>query len=330
MDASHDRPQEQASEHAPAPALRKPARAPALRKKPARVLRAASGRALLALTGALPFRASYAAGGVLGRLAYAFPGRLRKVTRVNLQLCFPELEPAEREAIGRRSAAASARFALEIGGIWRRGRERVVGLIREVHGLEHVDAAFARGKGLIAITPHLGSWELAGLWASTCWPTTALYKPPRSGDLEPLYRARRERFGARLAPASPSGVATLLRALSRNELVAILPDQDPGRGSGIVVPFFGVPANTSVLIPRLIQRTGASAVLAACVRLPHGRGFAMHIEPASAALGDPDAEVATRALNADLEQLVRRFRDQYLWGYKRFRRPSPDVPSRYV
>lgn len=329
MEAGQEQPATEAAADASTPAVRRPARAPSLRQRPARVLRAVSGRAFVALTGVLPFRASYAAGGLLGRLVYALPSRTRRVTRINLGLCFPELDEREREVIGRRSAASSARFALELGGIWRRGRGSVLSLIREVHGLEHARAAFDRGKGLIAITPHLGSWELAGLWASTCWPTTALYKPPRSGDLEPYYRARRERFGARLAPASPSGVAALLRALGRNELVAILPDQDPGRGSGILVPFFGVPANTSVLIPRLIQRTGASAVLAACVRLPGGRGFAMHVEPASAALGDADVEVATRALNADLERLVRRFREQYLWAYKRFRRRPPGVPSRY-
>jgi KDO2-lipid IV(A) lauroyltransferase len=328
MDAPQDPPAEAVGVEAPA--LRRPARAPSLRKRPARVLRTVAGRAFLALTSALPFRACYCAGGLLGAAAFALPGRTRRVTRINLRMCFPELGASERDAIGRRSAASSARFALEIGGIWCRSRERVLGLIREVHGLEHVEAAFARGMGLIAITPHLGSWELAGLWASTCWPTTSLYKPPRAGDLEPYYRARRERFGARLAPASPSGVASLLRALSRNELVAILPDQDPGRGSGILVPFFGVPANTSVLIPRLIQRTGAAAVLAACVRLPRGRGFAMHIEPASERLAEPDVESATRALNADLERLVRRFRDQYLWAYKRFRVRPPGVPSRYA
>jgi KDO2-lipid IV(A) lauroyltransferase len=327
MDASQDPPAEAVAEGAPA--LRKPARSPSLRRRPARALRAVAGRAYFALTALLPFRFAYLAGGLIGALASAIPSRLRRLTRINLHLCLPELDQAERDRIARRSAESAVRFALEIGGIWWRRREHVVGLIREVHGLEHVEAAFARRKGLIAITPHLGSWELAGLWASTCWPTTALYKPPREGDLDPYYRERRERFGARLAPASPSGVASLLRALARNELVAVLPDQDPGRGSGILVPFFGTPANTSVLIPRLMQRTGASAVLAACVRLPGGRGFAMHIEPASESLRDPDVEAATRALNLDLERLVRRFRDQYLWAYPRFRVRPPGVPSRY-
>ena len=96
------------------------------------------------------------------------------------------------------------------------------------------------------------------------------------------------------------------------ELTAILPDQDPGRGSGLFAPFFGVPANTSVLIPRLLQRTGARAFLVACVRLPAGRGFALHFVPAADALHDPDVERATAAMNADIERLVRRFPEQYL------------------
>jgi KDO2-lipid IV(A) lauroyltransferase len=312
------------------PALRRPARTPRTDRAQPRPLLAWAARALFALTARLPFRLGYALGGLAGRLLYVLPGRARKATRVNLQLCFPELSPRERARLGARSAASTARFALELGGIWNRPAERVLALVREVHGVEHVEGALAHGRGVVAITPHLGSWELAGLWASSRWPTTFLYKPPRSLEMEAYYRERRQRLGARLVPAGPSGVSALLRALRGSELIAILPDQDPGRGAGLFAPFFGVPANTSVLIPRLLQRTGARAVLTACVRLPAGRGFALHIVPASPELHDADVERATTALNADIERLVRRFADQYLWSYRRFRERPHGVPDRYA
>lgn len=308
----------------------RPARPPDSRRPRPRSLRSALARAVFALTSRMPFRLCYTLGGVLGWLAYSLPGRTRKATRVNLRLCFPELDERTRARLGRRSAASSARFALELGGIWNRSREEVLGMVREEHGIEHIESALGRGRGVILITPHLGSWELGGLLASSRWPVTSLYKPPRAHGLEAYYRERRERLGARLVPAGPAGVAALLRALRRNELVGILPDQDPGRGSGLLAPFFGVPANTSVLIPRLVQRTGAAAVLAACVRLPRGRGFVVHVVPASEALADPDLAQATSALNADLERLVRRFPEQYLWSYRRFRERPPGAPSPYA
>jgi KDO2-lipid IV(A) lauroyltransferase len=312
------------------PALRRPARPPKSDRAQPRPLRALAGRALFALTARLPFRLAYALGGLVGRLLYALPGRTRKATRVNLALCFPERTSRERARLGARSAASTARFALELGGIWNRPPGHVLDLVREVHGLDAIAAALSEGRGLVAITPHLGSWELAGLWASSRWPTTFLYKPPRSSEMETYYRERRERLGARLVPAGPSGVSALLRALRAGEPVAILPDQDPGRGSGLFAPFFGVPANTSVLIPRLLQRTGARAFLVACVRLPAGRGFALHFVPAADALHDPDVERATAAMNADIERLVRRFPEQYLWSYRRFRERPQGVPDRYA
>ena len=289
----------------------------------------ALARTLFALSARLPFRLAYALGGPLGALGYLLPTRTRRLTRVNLTLCFPELSARDRARLGRRSSGEAARFVLELGRLWSRPREQTLALVREVHGLEHAEAAFRAGRGVIAITPHMGSWELAGLWASSHWPITSLYKPPRLRALEAFLLERRQRFGARLVPAGPSGVGAIVRALRDNELVAVLPDQDPGRGSGRFAPFFGVPASTSVLIPRLIARTGAAAVLAACVRLPRAGGFAMHIAPASPALADPDLDVATAALNLDIERFVRRFVEQYLWSYPRFRRSPPGVPSRY-
>ena len=286
-------------------------------------------RVYFALSARVPFSLAYALGGLFGTLAYVLPTRTRWLTRINLGLCLPELDARARARLGRASSREAARFALELGGLWSRPRERALELVREVHGLEHAEAAFARGRGVVAITPHMGSWELAGLWASSRWTMTSLYKPPRVRALERFYLERRQQLGARLVPAGSSGVVAIVRALRANELVAILPDQDPGQGSGRFTPFFGVPASTSVLVPRLVQRTGAAALVAACVRLSGARGFAMHITPASQGLADPDLDAATAVLNADIEGLVRRFPEQYLWSYPRFRRSPPGVSSRY-
>jgi KDO2-lipid IV(A) lauroyltransferase len=121
----------------------------------------------------------------------------------------------------------------------------------------------------------------------------------------------------------------LVRALRRNELVGVLPDQDPGPGSGVFAPLLGVPANTSVLVPRLVQRTGAPVLYVACERLPAGRGFHMRFTPPSPQVRDPDLELATRAMNSDLACLIRRVPEQYLWSYKRFRARPPGSPDPY-
>jgi KDO2-lipid IV(A) lauroyltransferase len=108
-----------------------------------------------------------------------------------------------------------------------------------------------------------------------------------------------------------------------------MPDQDPGLGAGVFVPFFGVLAATSTLIARLVQTTGASMVLAFAERLPSGAGFRLHLRPGSPGIHDPDLLAATASLNCDIEGLVRERPEQYVWSYKRFRIRPPGDPSPY-
>ncbi len=294
-----------------------------------RPLQAALTRAGFALTALLPVRLSQGIGGFLGALAFRLRRRTRHVTLVNLTLCFPELSERDRRRLGRKSAAHTGRFVLELGGIWTWPRERTLALVRAVEGMERVEEARRRGRGVLLITPHFGSWELAGLHVSAHFPMTTLYKPPRVAELEGFYTACRARLGARLVPATPSGIGGLVKALRRGEVIGVLPDQDPGHGSGVFAPFFGVQANTSVLIPRLVERTGCALFHVSCERLDRGRGFRLCYLPASEELSSGDVAAATRALNADLERLIRRAPEQYLWSYKRFRIRPPGEQDPY-
>ncbi len=142
--------------------------------------------------------------------------------------------------------------------------------------------------------------------------------------MESFYTAARERTGAKLVPADVGGVRALHRALKSREVVGVLPDQDPGRGSGIFVPYFGVLANTTTLVAKLLAKHEVPLFVVWCERLADARGFRMHyVETTDAGLRSPDVEVATRAMNRELEQLVRSSPEQYLWSYKRLRnRPS--------
>lgn len=166
---------------------------------------------------------------------------------------------------------------------------------------------------MVLLGPHLGAWEMVGLFVSSRAAMTTLYRPPRVRQLEGVYRHARARFGAQLVPAGAAGVRALLRTLRRGELVGVLPDQDPGVGSGVFAPFFGVAANTCTLAVRLLASTGAVPILAWAERLERGRGYHLHfVEPDHALRGD--TESATRSLNLELERLIRSRPQQYLWS----------------
>jgi KDO2-lipid IV(A) lauroyltransferase len=287
------------------------------------------GRAALRIASWPSYRTLYHLGGWLGLAQFYLPGRSRSATRVNLRLCLPELDSAARKQLERASLIESGRTMLELGAIWGWDRERVSALMREVVGEDLLRDAHAEGRGVIMMTPHLGAWELCCPFLSLRYPFTCIYRPPNVLEMDAVYTRARERFGAKLVPADATGVRALHRAIHDGGLGGILPDQDPGRGSGIFVPFFGVPANTSVLVARLAAKVRAPVVFVWAERLPRGAGFRIHLERASSDVSDPDVELATRALNRDVERLVRRLPEQYLWSYKRFRYRPPGESSPY-
>jgi KDO2-lipid IV(A) lauroyltransferase len=284
---------------------------------------------LVGLLGKLPFRACQTAGGLLGAAISWLPLRPVRITRVNLDLCFPDEDVRRRRRLLHHSLAHTGRAFLELGALWTWDRPRLKSLAVEVRGGELLDAARERGHGLLLLCPHLGAWEFATIYSSIRWPAVSLYRPPRVRELDAFFRRCRQRFGGELLSPGRGGVRELLRHLAAGKMAMVLPDQDAGEGRGVFVPFFGHLANTMVLVPRLASRARAEIFYAWAERLPRGRGYVLHYRRASPALRDRDLGVAARALNADLEAQIRHLPEQYLWSYKRFRIQPPDRRDPY-
>lgn len=293
-------------------------------RPPKRHDRSRPGRAWLGTTalraGAkLSFPTLYRLGGLAGAALHRLPTPERCATRVNLEACLPELSAQAREQLARASLIETGRTFAEFGALWCWPAQRALELVVETRGLELFECARAQGRGVLLLTPHLGAWELSGLFFSSLAPLTAMYKRPPVAELEEFYNRSRGRLGAKLAPNDAGGVAMVLRALRAGEVAGILPDQDPGRGGGVFAPWFGVLANTTTLVAKLAARSGAPVLLTWCERLPQARGFRIHVSALSREIGLDDPLAGTAALNLELEQLIRSAPEQYLWSYKRFR-----------
>ncbi len=286
--------------------------------------------ALLRLAGRLPLRALHALGAGLGVLLWRADGRERRNVEVNLGIACPEQSPAARAALARECLRETGRGIAELGKVWGGGAEHALRLVREVRGQELFDAALVRGRGLIVAAPHLGCWELLNHWIGARTPLAILYRPPRQPAWEPLLRRARGRFAPEQVRAEGSGVRSLYRRLAAGGVVGILPDQQPRGGEGAFAPFFGLPAATMVLLPRLAERTGATVLFGFMERLPRGAGFRLHWRAAPAAIAAADALLACSALNAGVEDCVRSAFTQYQWTYKRWSlRPAPGDADLY-
>jgi KDO2-lipid IV(A) lauroyltransferase len=283
----------------------------------------------LYLFAALPLPVSHAIGGLAGTGIALLPGRIRTITRTNIDLCLPELTAAQRRQLVYANLRETGKTAFESGALWLRPAAMTLRLIRAVDGIEHVEAALEKGQGIILATPHLGAWEAAGLYCASKYDITCLYRPLRMPALENLVRNARNRAGGNYVPTTAQGIRTLYKTLGENRAVAMLPDQEPQAGTGIFAPFFGVPAYTMVFLSRLSIKTGAPIVFVWCERLSFGRGYHLHFRPATADTYNEDTNISVAAINRSVENMIRECPAQYQWNYQRFRTRPDGEPSIY-
>ena len=272
-----------------------------------------------------PLWSLHALGALLGWLSWIASPVYRQRFRANAT------QAGVSPAAARPAIAHAGRMTAELPWLWMRPHDEPLGERVQWRGLELIEAAHAHGRGLVFLTPHLGCFEVtaqayAERFAAQHGPITVLYRPARKAALRELVDTARDRPGLAAAPATLSGVRQMLRALRRGEAVGLLPDQVPPDGMGVWAPFFGRPAYTMTLAARLVQQTGATVVLVWGERLPHGRGYVVHVSSLDQPLPGPEqAESAAAVINHAMEELILQCPGQYLWGYHRYKTPRQDA-----
>ena len=266
-------------------------------------------------------------GALLGWLTWLASPTYRRHLRGNMALALG----ADSARRVRNAAIANAgRTSLELPRLWLHPLEETVRLVREVRGWDYVEAAQAAGKGILFLTPHLGCFEVTAQYYSHRAPISVLYRPPKQAWLQTMIEEGRARSQLYLAPADLSGVRTLIKALRRGEAVGMLPDQAPRRGEGRWIDFFGRPAYTMTLAGKLSE-SGAAVVLAWGERLPDGAGFRLHFMPPEHPV-EGSVEERAACISREMERLILKCPEQYLWGYNRYKQrrgtePAPDSES---
>ncbi|MBI5430972.1 MAG: lysophospholipid acyltransferase family protein [Nitrosomonadales bacterium] len=279
-------------------------------------------KSIFRLLASLPLRWLHALGALLGHLTFLFSGRYAARTRENLRQARVAKDEAHFAALLKQTVSEAGKGIVELPWVWGRPLEQVCATVKSCHGWEHMEAAHARGKGIILLTPHWGCFEVVGLYVGQRLPLTCLYRSPKQDWLETIMRGGRERGLAKLATADISGVRLLFKALKRGEAIGLLPDQVPGNGEGEWVDYFGRPAYTMTLSGRLAQTSGATVLLSFAERLPHGDGYALRFEPLPLDFSRP----VPAQINAALERVIAISPAQYLWSYNRYKVPRGVQP----
>ena len=261
-----------------------------------------------------PLGLLHAIGGVLGWLTWLASPTYRRRFAENAA------RAGYRFGQVRAAVAHAGRMAAETPRLWFGAPVPV-----QWDGAERIEAAYAAGRGIVYLTPHMGCFEITAQGAATRFgaargPITVLYRPARQAALAQVLATARQREGLQTAPTTLAGVRQMIRALRAGQAVGLLPDQVPPEGQGLWAPFFGQPAYTMTLAARLVQQTGATPLLAWGERLPRARGYCIHLRPFPEALSS-DLDTAVGQINRAMEQLIRQCPGQYLWGYGRYKTP---------
>jgi KDO2-lipid IV(A) lauroyltransferase len=267
----------------------------------------------LRLFSRLPLPIAHGIGTVMGLLAL-LRGRHRSVVKKQMQLT------------GLYSPHQLLRTGIELGKgmaefpwVWLAPLPKVFKRVREVRGWEHIEAAQKNGAAIVLLAPHLGCWEICGMFVAQRLSFTALYSPPKQEWVHEIMRDGRERAGLKTVPPTTSGVRALLGRLKKGEATFILPDHVASKGEGQWMRFLGHPVYMPTLPYRLISSTHAVSLVVFAERLSWGRGFRLHIEPAPAA-PDNSPDTLAHVTNQALSDLIRRYPTQYLWSYRLFNR----------
>ncbi|MDC8784632.1 lysophospholipid acyltransferase family protein [Roseateles koreensis] len=275
----------------------------------------------------LPLRWLHALGSLAGWLTYWGSPTYRRRFQANVQIAGLPWSTAKG------AIAHAGRMILETPWLWMRPPGQALGPVLTWDGAELIDAALQQGRGLVLLTPHLGCFEICAQAFADRYsgqlvageeavnPITVLFRPARQPWLREVVDASRERPGLFTAPANLAGVRQMLRALRRGQTIGLLPDQVPPQGLGVWAPFFGQPAYTMTMAGKLLQQTGAAALLIWGDRLPQGRGFVVHVRPAPQIAADSAPESAAAIINKAMEEMIRLAPAQYLWGYHRYKQP---------
>jgi KDO2-lipid IV(A) lauroyltransferase len=258
--------------------------------------------------------------------------RVRRLSVANLTMALGgEMEPSVLDRVARQSMRNFFLDMPEIGRALRIDRERFRDEIR-ISGLEHLDAALAKGKGVIALGAHLGNFCLVGArLAAEGFPVSVLVKPPRNLRIAGLMDGYRLKLGQKTVRARPRLRATreLIRLLRDNEIAVVIADEF--RSNGIAVPFFGRPVAARRGPVTLALRTGAALVPVYIFRQPNG-SLAMVIERelnlAYSGRLTEDIRSNTVLLTAWLERVVRAHPEQWNWMVVRWQDALRDLPRR--
>lgn len=286
------------------------------------------GFALLRLLVLLPYPWLLRISQVLAYPIKLLAARRRKIAEVNLRTCFPEKGPTEIERLLHRHIASAVMGLFEMTMAWWWPDHRLRPLIR-LEGEEHLEAALAKGKGVLLLGSHITSLEMMGrlLDMKIKHPLSGMYRPHENPVIEFFFQRHRQQFFSHLVRRDD--MRGFIKELKNNHVVWYAPDQNFRKKGSIIAPFFGVPAPTFPGTPRIVKISGAQVVPIEYRRLPGNEGYLIKLHPAWENFPTDDELADVTRINRLFEQMILHAPEQYFWIHRKFKIRGQEVTDIY-
>ncbi|MEM7027792.1 MAG: hypothetical protein AAF410_06170 [Pseudomonadota bacterium] len=278
----------------------------------------------------LPLALLHGLGSIMGTVLYLFNNRNKHIGNVNLSICFPTLSAKQHRQLLKKSLKENAKTMLETFWLWKNSKKALSRNIGEIKNQHILMRAKDSEKGTIFITPHFGSWEFVGLLTAKYCDLWILYAPSKSIHIDRLSRIGRTSTGATLISTTNLNLKNLIRHLKSGGCVGILPDQVPEGKGGEYANFFHRRAYTSTLACKLAQAIKCHVVIGYGLRNPKNpRIYDSYYFEAPEIILDENLINAVTGINQCIEKYILSSPENYIWGYKRFKKPAPGDTNPY-
>ena len=245
---------------------------------------------------------------------------IMRTVKINMALIAPTLSDLQKQALTKEIIYHQCLTSIESIKSWAMPPDWSIAQICDVHNKDILLDGLASPNGMLAIVPHLGTWEMMNAWLNQFGSPTIMYKPVKSMMTNDFILQGRARLNATLVPTDGSGVKAIFKTLKQGGFSIVLPDHVPDPSGGVVVPFFGIETLTSTLASKLASKTKCALVGLSCIRRDDGRGFDIYCYKLDdPALYNRNAETAAYALNLAMQRMIEDNYSHYMWGYRRFK-----------
>ena len=252
-------------------------------------------------------------------LLNSYNSSMKRITRINLQLVYPNLSTQQQEIFIKNSLKSQCMTYVESIKCWGMPPEYNLALLKNIYGEQHFTEALANKKGVIVVIAHFGCWELLNAWLNLYSAPMIMYKPNKNKGIDRFMLEARQRLNATLVPTDENGVRSIFKHLKQGGLTVILPDHLPKESGGIYSPFFGQKTLSTTLVSKLASKTQCNIIGLSCIR-DEVSGFNVHCSRLSDDILSKDLQTSVDSLNQNLEAMINIAPEQYLWSYKRFRK----------